>query len=149
MATAVAIVNSRENALRERGLERVASATTERFKLAGASTGKGPAVKADTGDAETDVAAQAKMNHVRFFSVSEPRAPITLHSLCIPSAKTLDGRDQEPPRRLRQPGSYMAYGHADRVPRHVWEAGGNSNQEVRFHVPRPAFHTLTRSFFGQ
>lgn len=65
MTAAVAIVNSRETVLRERGLERIASTAGERFKLAGASTGKGPAVKADTGDVETDITAQAKMNHVR------------------------------------------------------------------------------------
>lgn len=65
MVTAIAKVNALENALRERGLERLASSASERFKFSGVATGKGPAVKADTGDAETDVAAQAKMNHVR------------------------------------------------------------------------------------
>lgn len=65
MTAAASIVNARENELRERGLERLASMSGERFKFVGAATGKGPAVKADTGDAEADVAAQAKMNHVR------------------------------------------------------------------------------------
>lgn len=69
MLAAVNAVNERENVLRERGLERLASIAGERFKFAGAATGKGPAVKADTGDAEADVAAQAKMNHVRLASI--------------------------------------------------------------------------------
>lgn len=50
--------------MRENGLEKVSNDSMERFKLSGASTGKGPAVRANTGD-KPDLAAQAMMNHVR------------------------------------------------------------------------------------
>lgn len=59
------IVSARETQLRNRGLERRASISgIERWKLSGASTGKGPAVKAGTDGTDGDGAAQAKMNHM-------------------------------------------------------------------------------------
>lgn len=65
MRAAVTVVCKRENELLERGLQRMAVTVCERFKMTGPATGKGPAVKADTGDANADIAAQSVMNHVR------------------------------------------------------------------------------------
>ena len=67
-AEAQRIVVLHEHSLREQGRERViGEVTPQPFKLSVASTGKGPAVRVDTGDAAADAAAQAMMNHVRSF----------------------------------------------------------------------------------
>lgn len=151
MVAAVAIVNARETVLRERGLERIAAAAGERFKLAGASTGKGPAVKADTGDADADITAQATMNqcapclkHCDRHSSADPHELRSLFGQY--------GSPQKPPRRLRQPRTHLAAGHAQRVPRHVWQAGGGGHQEVPClgnRIERAiCFHSLTIDYLS-
>ena len=64
-SAALRTVSAGEELLRSSGLEKVLLDTVQVFKHTAPSTGKGPAVRADTGDAEGDVAAQAMMNHVR------------------------------------------------------------------------------------
>ena len=65
-ARATACVVDAERALLAQNprLQRLPADDNVRFKLASASTGKGPAVKADAGDAASDGAAQARMNHM-------------------------------------------------------------------------------------
>ena len=58
-------VFAHESMMREKGMERISYDDLQRFHLSAASTGKGPAVKADTGDPDNDAVSQAKMNHVR------------------------------------------------------------------------------------
>lgn len=61
---ALATIKEREAQLEEQKLQRLVATDGVRFKLSNASTGKGPAVKASSGDSEADAVAQAKMNHV-------------------------------------------------------------------------------------
>ena len=77
-AEAQRIVVLHEHSLREQGRERViGEVTPQPFKLSVASTGKGPAVRVDTGDAAADAAAQATMNHVRSFHATPLYTPST------------------------------------------------------------------------
>jgi hypothetical protein len=75
-AAALATVKEREAQLDEQNLQRLVATDGVRFKLSNASTGKGPAVKASSGDSEADAAAQAKMNHV---SCHAPPPPSWTH----------------------------------------------------------------------
>jgi hypothetical protein len=61
------VINATEHAMRLSGLEKLSLDEISLFKHTAPSTGKGPAVRAGTGDAESDAAAQAVMNHVRCF----------------------------------------------------------------------------------
>ena len=61
---AAAHVFADESVMREAGMERISYDDMQRFRLNAASTGKGPAVKADTGNPEKDAVAQAKINHM-------------------------------------------------------------------------------------
>ena len=58
------LVSQAEADLRSQGFERQVLEELQVFKHQAASTGKGPAVRADTGDADNDAAAQAMMNHM-------------------------------------------------------------------------------------
>lgn len=58
------LVSQAEAELRGQGFERQLLEELQVFKHQAASTGKGPAVRAGTGDADNDAAAQAMMNHM-------------------------------------------------------------------------------------
>ena len=122
---AAAHVFANESVMREAGMERISYDDMQRFRLNAASTGKGPAVKVDTGNPERDAVAQAKINHVRrppFFTHCSPTDHLFLHT---------DGLHQEPPRRVQQPGAHLANGHAERLPADVRPAGCECYQKVR------------------
>lgn len=124
-AAAAATIKEREAQFAARKLQRLLAADVVRFKLSNASTGKGPAVKASSGDSEADAIAQAKMNHVCHCTLP-PISPASDQFLC-----TADGLHQVAPRRLRQPGAHVAAGHAVQLPRDVRKAGRGSDQKVR------------------
>ena len=65
-AAAERMVNEMEEVMRLAGLEKLSLDEMNVFKHTAPSTGKGPAVRAGTGDAQGDAAEQAVMNHVRF-----------------------------------------------------------------------------------
>ena len=92
-AAALSALKEREEQFLSRNLLRLPTddATAARFKLSNASTGKGPAVKAATGDSETDAAAQAKMNHVRFHAsfTSEPLSDYAFVRRWCPSSRAM------------------------------------------------------------
>ena len=64
MAAANQAIMSKEHTIRSQGKEKVSNDETLKFKLSNASTGKGPAVRADSLGMEEQASAQAKMNHV-------------------------------------------------------------------------------------
>ena len=64
MAIAHQLVLDKSHRMYSHGLEKVDGDETMRFKLSNASTGKGPAVRADSMGVSEQNNAQAKMNHV-------------------------------------------------------------------------------------
>ena len=92
------LVSQAEADLRSQGFERQVLEELQVFKHQAASTGKGPAVRADTGDADNDAAAQAMMNHVR---AAPPRClslPLSDTHTTTRALFVSDGFDQESPR---------------------------------------------------
>ena len=57
-------IHSDEHAMRTKGMEKVSGEDQSRFKLSNASTGKGPAIRAESMDQEDVAQSQALMNHV-------------------------------------------------------------------------------------
>ena len=78
------IVNELERELALDGYVRaVVKQETQTFKHTAPSTGKGPAVRAETGDAESDAAAQAIMNHVSGMPFNTPCGLLLTLRLCL------------------------------------------------------------------
>ena len=128
------VVNATEHAMKLAGLEKLTLDEISVFKHAAPSTGKGPAVRAGTGDAQGDAAAQAMMNHVRCFGLLFTlTALLTPVPTCAPVCA--DGEHQESPRGHQQPGALVAHGRAQCVSAHVRPAGGQRDQEVRTSHP--------------
>ena len=136
LVAAERLVNEAEEAMRLDGLVRRSTDDTYVFKHTAPSTGKGPAVRAGSGDGEGDAAAQAMMNHVRkapFFALLfHPHSLAYMrHCLLLSLRVSQDGLDQEPPRRHQQPGALVAHRCAQHVPAHVRQTGCERDQEVR------------------
>ena len=100
MAVAHQAIMDKEHAIRSKGREKVSGNDTLRFKLANASTGKGPAVRADSLDATDQASAQAKMNHVRCTFRTCFTIPSNTSRMCVQmvsiKSRSVDSGNQEP-----------------------------------------------------
>lgn len=100
MAVAHQAIMDKEHAIRSKGREKVSGNDTLRFKLANASTGKGPAVRADSLDATDQASAQAKMNHVRCTFRTCFTIPSNTSCMCVQmvsiKSRSVDSGNQEP-----------------------------------------------------
>lgn len=120
------LISANEEALRLQGFEKLSMDETHAFRHTAPSTGKGPAVRADTGSVESDAVAQAMMNHVRA-TLSRRHPLLPTYTATVPT----DGLNQEPPRRYQQPRATLADGRTQRVPPDVRPTGGQRDQKVR------------------
>ena len=123
------LVSQAEADLRDQGFERQLLEELQVFKHQAASTGKGPAVRADTGDANNDAAAQAMMNHVRAAPPHCLSLPLADRYTTTCALFVSDGVDQESPRGHQQPRAAVAHGRTECVSSNVWPAGGQRDQE--------------------
>lgn len=74
MARAHQIIHSDEHAMRTKGMEKVSGEDQSKFKLSNASTGKGPAIRAEIIDEEDVAQNQALMNHVSTYHAVPQRS---------------------------------------------------------------------------
>ena len=156
-------INATEDAMRRAGLEKLTLDEISLFKHTAPSTGKGPAVRAGTGDAESDVAAQAVMNHVRCFRLlfcscasTHAALPLTLcfHSRCDPLPPSLAQMVSIKSRRVdtnnQEPSWLMDVHNAcphmyGRLAANAIKRYAHHPLPCRFPMPIPDTHTLACS----
>ena len=73
LARANTIVHKDEHWMRTKGMEKVSGEELSKFKLNNASTGKGPAIRAESLDEEGVAQNQALMNHVSAYHTLHQR----------------------------------------------------------------------------